>query len=126
MAEMDKEKIYLDFHEKVLHYLYGKTLDMTLSEDLCSDVFVKIYSKLDTFDSSKASISTWIYTITGNTLTDYFRTRKVYSEIPEEMSDRSNVEEEVCNNETLEILAASLSKLDEREKKIIVLHYYDD
>ena len=32
------------------------------------------------FDESKASLSTWIYTITRNTVIDYFRTIKIHIE----------------------------------------------
>ncbi|MCQ2477227.1 MAG: hypothetical protein MJ125_05255 [Clostridia bacterium] len=38
---------------------------------------MKIYEKTDSFDESKASLSTWIYTVARNTLTDYYRMRVV-------------------------------------------------
>ena len=124
MTEEYKASIYTDYHKKVLGYIVHKTNDIHAAEDLCSEVFLKVYEKLDTFDESKASISTWIYTITRNTLTDYFRTRKVSAEIPETLCDTSSPEDEICNSETLEILAKALSKLDERERDIIIMRYY--
>lgn len=120
-----KTEIYEKFQPKVLSYINGKVNNYTLAEDLCSDVFLKIYEKIDTFDDSKASVSTWIFTITRNTLTDYYRTRKISGgEIPEYLSDDTSLEDDVCNEEMLDTLADALEKLDERERDIVVLHYY--
>lgn len=118
------ELIYEQYHKKVLGYIYNRVNQMELAEDLCSDVFMKVYEKLDSFDESKASLSTWIFTITRNRLTDYFRTRRVFDEVPETMEDGFSVEEDVCGRETLDSLADALQTLDERERDIIVLRYY--
>ena len=121
---MDKEKIYLGYHGKVYGYILSKTNNKHNAEDLTSEVFLKVYEKLDSFDESKASLSTWIYTITRNTLTDYFRTSKVFAEIPETMVADTSVEDDVCNAEILEILARALETLDERERDVIILRFY--
>lgn len=123
-SETQKAAIYTDYHKKVLSYLTGKLNDSSLAEDLCSDVFLKVYEKLDSFDETKASISTWIFTITRNTLTDYFRTRRVFSEIPEDLPTESDIEESYCENEMLDELADALEALPERERDLIILHYY--
>ncbi len=124
MTMIDKEKIYRDYHGKVFGYIRSKINSVQDAEDITADVFVKAFEKLDSFDESKASLSTWIYTITRNTLTDYFRTRKVLAEIPETLEDDSSVENDVCNAEMLEILANALETLDERERDIIILRFY--
>ena len=119
-----KDRLYRDYHRKVLSYLTGKLSDPCLAEDLCAEVFLKVYEKLDTFDETKASASTWIFTITRNTLTDYFRTRRVFSEIPEDLAEDSSIEEDYCRTELLQSLAKALEALPERERDLIVLHYY--
>ena len=124
MTEERMTELYRQYHRKVVGYLYNHVNNRELAEDLTSDVFMKVYAKMDSFDEEKASVSTWIYTITKNTLTDYFRTRRVHDEIPETMADDSSVEEDVCDREMLELLASALEKLEERERQIVVLHYY--
>jgi len=119
-----RTEIYETYHSKVQNFIYSKVNDMYLAEDICSDVFIKVYEKYDRFDESKSSLSTWIFTIARNTLIDYYRTRHVHEEVPEDMALDSNVEEEVLNNEMLEGLAAALERLDERERDLIILHYY--
>ena len=120
---MEQSQIYEDYHMKVLRYIQGQVNDYYLAEDLCSDVFMKVYEKLESFNEKKASISTWIFTITKNTLIDYYRTRKVTSEIPENLvyeDDESDVDDE-----SLEKLAKGLENLDERSRNLIIKHYYE-
>jgi len=50
----------------------GKVQD---AEDVTSTVFEKVLLNLGSFDGSKASFSTWIFRITINTVTDYYRGR---------------------------------------------------
>lgn len=124
VTEEFKTQIYKEYHTKVLSYLKMHLYGDDIAEDLCSEVFYKVYEKIDTFDESKASISTWIYTIARNKMTDYFRVRKVTSEIPETYEDGSDIEEDVCNSETLDTLADALESLEERERNIIILRFY--
>ena len=124
VSEEKKTEIYTQYSVKVRGYIYNKVNDSFLAEDLCADVFLKVFEKIDSFDETKASVSTWIFTITRNTLIDYYRTRKVSNEIPEDLASEDSIEEEVCNNEMLSALAAALEKLEERERDIIILHYY--
>ena len=120
-----KEQIYTDYKDKVFAYIRNHVNSPEDAEDLCADVFVKVYDKLDTFDESKARISTWIYSITSNTVIDFYRTNHIHFEIPEDLSDtKSSIEEEVLTQESLSELATALLKLTEEQRDIIVLRYY--
>lgn len=124
MVNLQKEKIYSEYKKKVFGYIQSHVANLQIAEDLTSDVFVKVFEKFDRYDEKKASLSTWIYLITKNTLIDYFRVKREASELTEMVSDNSSVEDEVCNNEMLCKLAAGLKQLDSRERNIIILHFY--
>lgn len=124
MTEQQKTELYEQYHGKVMRFLLGKVNNHHTAEDLCSDVFLKVYEKLDDFDETKSSLSTWIFTITRNTLTDFYRLRRVHEEVSEELPANTTVEDDVCRNEMLEKLADALEKLDEKQRTVIVLHYY--
>lgn len=123
-SESDKEKLYADFHGKVMSYVAGKVSNPHDAEDLVSSVFVKVYQKMDVYDESKASVSTWIYTITRNTVVDYYRTRKQFSEVPEDFTIGGEIDQKLINDEMLEQLYEALSQLDVRSRDLIILHYY--
>jgi len=124
MTEEKKQELYRIFYPKVLGYISNRIDNRSEAEDICSDVFVKVYSKIETFDNEKASLSTWIYKITQNTLYDHYRTNHVSDELEENMESSSDFVEDLCNEEELEALAEALKKLPERERDLIILHYY--
>lgn len=121
-----QERIYIAFKDKVSRYVRGKISNMHDAEDIVSDVFVKVFNGLAGFDESRASLSTWIYTITRNAVIDYFRTAKCFCEIPEAVCAKEDIEERFLNEEMLSRLADALSKLTEPERDIIILHYHCD
>ena len=81
-----------------------------------------------TFDESKASISTWIYTITHNTVINYYKSMKFRQvvDIPENYSEEVTEDfvEGLVEREMQGRLADALCKLDEDKRDLIILHYY--
>ena len=65
------EKIYLEYREKVFRYVRGKVASTADAEDVTSEIFWRVISSLDSYDEEKATLSTWIYTITHNTVCNY-------------------------------------------------------
>ena len=122
-AAAEKEKLYTEYRDKVMGYIFGKLQNRHDSEDLVSEVFLKVCEKYDCFDQSRASVSTWIYTITRNTVIDYFRTRRTCSELPPDLSDDCRPDEDILTGESLKQLAAALGRLDKRARDLIVLRY---
>ena len=106
-------------------YIAARVQRRADAEDLCADVFEKAFRKRDAFDESKASISTWIFTITRNTVIDYFRKTRPTEEPDENLASDDEVDEHLLSQETLSELATALNKLPEELQDIIVLMYYD-
>ena len=124
LATEKQEEIYREYYEKVFRMICSKVSNATVAEDLTANVFVKVCAKWDTFDGNRASLSTWIYRIAQNTVIDYYRTRRVHAEIPEDLAQESDIEDSMLNNELLEELADALRKLPERDRDLVILHYY--
>ncbi|MDO4748204.1 MAG: sigma-70 family RNA polymerase sigma factor [Eubacteriales bacterium] len=135
MNDKNIEIIYQQYHHKVLLYVQARVKNPTEAEDITSDIFVKVMAGLDSFDSSKAQFSTWIYTIASNAIKDHIRkvtVRNKYSCSSSDVflesivSDECSCDEKLFENESLELLADALESLSERERRIVVLHYYKD
>ncbi len=116
------EDLYLQFHDKVAAYVAGKVENRHDAEDLVSDIFVKACGKLASYDPAKASLSTWIYTIAHNAVIDHYRSRKTMVEYADYMDAAEFAAEEP--DERLEQLADALLTLKEKERDLIILHYY--
>ncbi len=120
------EQVYQDYSKKVMSYIRTKISNPTEAEDLHSVVFTKVFEKFSSFDQSKASVSTWVYTVARNTLIDFFRTRKIHDELGDEDVVEENAFQGILDEETLGELAQALERLPERERDLIVMHYYNN
>lgn len=126
MTEPEKERIYLEYRGRVAAYIGGRIRDKHTAEDLVSSVFLKVYSKLDSFDPERASLSTWIFTITRNTVISHYRLTRPAQELDEAMEDDGpGVEEQLVETESLERLAKALEGLKQKERDLVILHYYE-
>ena len=119
----EREALYTAYSEKVRGYVFGKVANRHDAEDLVSDVFLKAYEKYPTFDAGRASVSTWLYTITRNTVIDYFRTHRPGVELPEDLPDAAGIDDGLLQRESLQALGEALNRLDERLRALIVLRY---
>ncbi len=125
MQTIDLDRIYTEYSGKVMGYIRARIRSSAEAEDLHSEVFEKVLKKIGEFDPSKASLNTWIFTITRNTVIDHFRRSKPSEELDENLSDNVELDEDLLNSETLSELAAALRKLPQQMMDIIVLRYYD-
>ena len=121
----DIETLYRQFSGKVMGYIHARIRNRADAEDLCADVFEKVQRKMADFDPSKASVSTWIFTITRNTVIDHYRRSKPSEELDENLSDDTEIDEGLLNSESLSELAGALRALPEELRDLIVLRYYD-
>ena len=125
MTAEEKERLYVEYRKKVWSYVRSRVYNASDVEDVCEDVFLKAFSAADSFDPSKASAGTWLYSITKNTVIDYCRRFHPTEEIPEDISDECRTEDGIIESEMLEELAAALEQLPAELTDIVVLHYFD-
>ena len=122
------EKIYLEYREKVFRYVRGKVASTADAEDVTSEIFLKVQTSLGSYNEEKATLSTWIYTITHNAVCNYYREQSRCALSLDENALCSDTDDGVVTeieNEILkENLAIALEILTEREQDIIVLYYY--
>jgi RNA polymerase sigma-70 factor (ECF subfamily) len=124
------EKIYLEYKEKVFRYVRGRVRNLADAEDITSEIFLRVQTSLDSYDEEKATLSTWIYTITHNAVCNYYRDESKRALILYENALYSDSDDgmmaEVENEILKESLAIALETLTEREQDIIVLYYYHE
>ena len=125
MPTMNIEQIYTEYGGKIRGYIRARIRSSADADDLFSEVFEKILRKIDGFDPEKAYLNTWIFTITRNTVIDYFRRNKIMDEPDENIAAEGEVDDNLLTQETLSELAAALTRLPDELQDIIVLMYYD-
>jgi RNA polymerase sigma factor (sigma-70 family) len=102
------------------------------AEEITQDSFLKAYRSLNGF-KMKSSFATWLYRIVYNTSISYIRVRKkgvlLLEDFPADATDfvRDNSTEEEADKEYRNALVAfALQKINEEERGLITLFYYED
>jgi RNA polymerase sigma-70 factor (ECF subfamily) len=74
-VEVALSKLY-DRYSRTVYGVGLKILgDRSTAEELVQDVFLKVWRSSRTFDSSRSSFSTWLYSVTRSTAIDLYRKR---------------------------------------------------
>jgi len=67
------EKIYTLFLPKIYRFFNFQLFDRQLSEDLSSEVFLKVYRYFTRVNLNAGTVGAWIYKIAKNQLIDFYR-----------------------------------------------------
>ena len=98
------------------------------AEEVIQEVMIAVWTKSSTYDSSKSSVSTWIYTIARNKRIDKIRKEKRHylSESDEglEIPVDSTQEKEIFSAQVSSSLKKYLSNLPEEQSKLLKLSYF--
>src|SRR5262245_11351732 len=131
------EGLMTRYRQKVMHLAVSIVRDQALAEDLSQTVFVKVWQALSKFDG-RASLSTWLYTITRNTcLTAVSKERRLvpledFGDVADDDGDPTvfgNVQagKEDAGQAAAEYdVAKLLDKLPEPYRRVVVLFYLED
>lgn len=72
-----QRKLYDLYVDRLYYVIYRYVNDPYYIENILQDVFLKTFKNLDTFDSSKASFTTWITTIAIRESLNHLRKKKL-------------------------------------------------
>ena len=121
MTSPEWEKIQEQYGGKVMGYITARVQRRADAEDLCADVFEKVYRNIGEYEQAKASLGTWIYAITRNTVIDYLRRARPTAPLDENMSGEGSVDDALLERETLSELAGALRQLPQELQDIVVM-----
>ncbi len=121
-------ELYEEYLPRVFRYIRYKVNNTQVAEDLTSTTFEKALTNFSKFSEDKASFPTWIFSISRNTVIDYYRAqgRKhtvSLDEAKEIESKDPSPEEELLKKEERQKLQMCLQQLPEDEQEIIHLKF---
>lgn len=121
---MDK---YLNYVSVIVHNIVGGFLKTEDIEEICMDVFIKLWNNAEKIDTTYKTIKPYLASIARNTARNKLKSVKNL-EIPldDEMIiiDNKNICEEVLHNELAELLNKYMLKLPETDREIMVRYYF--
>ena len=122
-------EIYREHRQSIQNYIYFRTGDLQLAEDITSEVFVKMVEQYEkSFDKSKA-IAPWLYAITRNLIIDHHRRAGIidWQPLSDPISDDENQTpaKQTDARLTKECLVVAMDYLTEDQKQVILLKFIE-
>lgn len=98
-------ELFKRYAPKVKAYHLGLRASVSQADDLVQEVMVTIWRRASTYDETKASVSTWIYTIARNRFIDRVRKEKRSEIAMHEDDERSHKEQASDDRHLDEVLS---------------------
>lgn len=127
--EDDKDaygKIYGLFYERIYKYCRFNCKNQETAIDICQDTFLKAWKALPNFDTARGTFQAFLYRIARNLIIDHSRKKK---EEPlsgyEHLETKEDFAADIDRDASVNKLKGALEKLNQKDKQIIVLHYFE-
>lgn len=118
------EELFRTYHNDVYRYLYSLSHEPSLSEDLASEVFLKVVKSIGTF-RGEADIKTWLFSIARHEWYDYLRkkNRQIRTEAMTEFCESMDLgpEAQYHRQEIIRRIYRLLEQESERTRSIVMM-----
>ena len=118
------------YAERVFAMIARQVPDMMDAQELTQDAFLRAFSHIDSYDSHKASLSTWLCRIAYRLTLDHLRRQRLVIVAMEDNTDISDEELEAelstGREERIEQLMEVIDELPDDERMLLTLYYFED
>ena len=127
---MNFEETYKQYFKRIFAYVCSRTGNETTAEDICQNLWQKVFDKFSSFDEGKGNIEQWLFTIARNEVNSYFRLyfiKNFFSltgkeELPQYPEQQPL--ENLASEEDKKFLFDCLQALSKRERDLISLKFF--
>jgi RNA polymerase sigma-70 factor, ECF subfamily len=119
---MEIAGIYEQFHRDLLSFIRSRIRSKEDAEDILHNVFIKISSNIDRLSNTE-KLQSWIYTITRNSIIDYYRLNASRKDLSVETISEASIltEESADTTHSLEQCIGSMIRLLPEEYRDIII-----
>jgi len=114
---------------RIYNYVLRRVGRVEDAEDITSIVFEKVLLNLKTYDSDRASFSTWIFRIAINSINDFYRSARRKKETTLEeaaLIDRPCTDSELERFDLYLTLTGLMQRLSVKYQEVLTLRYFGD
>lgn len=119
-------ELYDLYFERIYAYVYRKTGDRQVAEDLTSDTFMKALTHIKGYRYTGQPFAAWLYRIASNVVTDFYRARKVNAPLDEGLqlaADQLGPEEAALRLDDQQAVARAIQTLSPDQQDVILLRF---
>ena len=120
--------LYDNYSAALNGVIYAMVGDVTLTEDILQEAFLKIWKNIDAYDDTKGKLYTWMRRLTHNLTLDNLKSNQHKYQQKVARDEMAVVNIQVTNNVTGKLdsldFRKKLDRLDPKQRLIIDLSYY--
>ncbi|MFA6095164.1 MAG: sigma-70 family RNA polymerase sigma factor [Candidatus Paceibacterota bacterium] len=125
-------RLYELYFTPVFRYIYFRVKDKEEANDLAQTVFLKVFSALPNFREQNKSPLAYFFTVSRNTVIDYWRGKKeirlddpesIFEKIPDKAKNPIELAEEKDISRTIH---SAILELTDIQQEVIVLKFIND
>lgn len=127
------EKLYDLYFPKVYGFVMGKIQNRDFTEDLVSEIFIKILEALPRYEFRGLPFGAWVFRIVRNHLKDYYKraSRGTFGQLEDAdwIKDEDSLKDPVKTAKTSQLrsqLIRSFHVLTELEEEVVRLKYFSE
>jgi len=114
------EQLWETFSSPLHQFILRRVRDPHSAEDILQDVFLKIHTHIDTLRTQER-LTSWIYQITRNAITDYYRAQRPTVELAEALPAVDEMVDDDVMRELSPCVAAMVEGLPEAYREALRL-----
>ena len=123
--------LYDEYVDQIFRYVYYKVGNLTESQDLTGQTFLKAFENIDSYEMRDVAFSSWLYRIAHNLVVDFFRRESKRESVPIDdqpptASPHGNPVESVLADLESERLYKAMHKLTHNQREVLVLKFIDN
>jgi len=112
-------------YQTVYSFAYKMSGNAADAADICQEALLKAARAMNNF-KGQSKFTTWLYRITVNTSTDWFKRCQRQQQLRDKYAKEMNGEQPDQGSELNREILESLSKLSVKERQAVVLTVYDE
>lgn len=117
-------QLFRDTNKSIYNFVYFSVgRDKHLAEDIAQETFLRAWKYRNSYESGKANVKTWLFTIARNLIIDNYKKIKEVSNENIDTEDETNVS--LALDESIDIRIA-LDQLDLSSRELITLRYIEE
>lgn len=121
-------RLYDIYADRIYRHIYYRTGNVEDARDLTQEVFIKAWQALPKYKRTRTPFLGWLYTISHNRVIDYYRTKKDYAYLNNEivMADPDRSPEKMAEAQfTQQEVRKAILQLPEDQQQVIIMSFIE-
>ena len=122
-------ELYNEHVDKVFRYIYYRVDDVSVAEDLTSEVFMRVLESLPGYLDRAAPLMAWIYRIAHARVIDYYRTNRFTSQHKDlaELSVETDhdLDQSLMDDYARRHVQSAIRRLTSEQQQVIILRFVE-